>query len=202
MDRTILETKGLTITVGEKTLLREVNLRFFERGMYAVLGENGAGKSTLLKKIYHDSKISPHWIWPEGKKKIAYLGHELGFYSSLNLDENLNYFDTLDAVPTSGRKEELIKRFRLEKRKLDPIHLYSRGMKQKVAIMRVLLSSADIILFDEPYTGLDSESSEVLSGILNEEKQNKLILIVLHSVPKGLECTGQILIKQGKIIVS
>lgn len=202
MDRTILETKGLTITVGEKTLLKEVNLRFFETGMFAILGENGAGKSTLLKKIYHDSKTSPDWHWPQGKKKIVYLSHELGFYSSLNLEENLDYFTSLTGNPSPSRKDELIRLFRLEKRKLDPIHFYSRGMKQKVAILRVLLSSADILLFDEPFTGLDSESSEVFSRILNEEKKSKLILIVLHSVPKELECTGQISIHQGKVFVS
>ncbi|TGL76555.1 ABC transporter ATP-binding protein [Leptospira jelokensis] len=202
MDRTILETNGLTITVGEKTILREVNLRFFERGMFAILGENGVGKSTLLKKIYHDAKTSPKWIWPDGKKKITYLGHELGFYSSLNLEENLRYFAALDGNHSQKRREELIQLFRLEKRKLDPIHLYSRGMKQKVAIMRAVLSSADIILFDEPFTGLDAESSAVFSRILNEEKEKKLILIVLHSVPSELQCTGQILIKQGKVIVS
>lgn len=202
MNRMLLETKGLTITVGEKTLLKEVNLSFFETGLFAVLGENGAGKSTLLKKIYHDSLTSPEWSWPQGKKKIAYLGHELGFYSSLSLEENLDYFAHLDGFHSMERRLELLRLFRLEKRIWDPIHFFSRGMKQKVAIMRVLLSSADVILFDEPYTGLDSESSLVLSSLLSEEKKSKLILVVLHSVPTELNTTGQILIRQGSVLVS
>ncbi|MBL0954544.1 MAG: ABC transporter ATP-binding protein [Leptospira sp.] len=202
MNRMLLETKGLTITVGEKTILREVNLSFFERGLFAVLGENGAGKSTLLKKIFHDSLTSASWTWPLGKRKIAYLGHELGYYSSLSLEENLDYFASLDGNHSMERRMELLKLFRLEKRIWDPIHFFSRGMKQKVAIMRVLLSSAEIILFDEPFTGLDFESSSVLSSILNEEKKSRLILTVLHSIPNELECTGQILIRQGNVFVS
>lgn len=202
MNRILLETKGLTITVGEKTILREVNLSFFEKGLVAVLGENGAGKSTLLKKIYHDSLSSPHWHWPNGKRKVTYLGHELGFYSSLSLEENLNYFASLDGTHSLERRQELLKLFRLEKRIWDPIHLFSRGMKQKVAIMRVLLSNAEVILFDEPYTGLDSESSQILSSILNYEKESKLILVVLHSIPKDLHCSRTISIQQGNVFVS
>ncbi|XDD44970.1 ATP-binding cassette domain-containing protein [Leptospira sp. WS39.C2] len=202
MNRTLLETKGLTITVGEKTIIREANLRFFETGLLPVLGENGAGKTTLLKKIFHESLNSSGWEWPLGKRKIAYLGHELGFYSSLSLEENLDYFGKLDGAHSMERRKELLKLFRLEKRIWDPIHLFSRGMKQKVAIMRVLLSSADLILFDEPYTGLDFESSNVLSSILNEEKKSRLILIVLHSVPKELQCTGEVSIRMGNVFVS
>nr|WP_244288828.1 ABC transporter ATP-binding protein [Leptospira levettii] len=202
MNRMLLETKGLTITVGEKTVLKEVNLSFFESGLLVVLGENGAGKSTLLKKMFHDSLTSPAWTWPLGKRKIAYLGHELGYYSSLSLEENLDYFASLDGAHSLERRMELLRLFRLEKRIWDPIHFFSRGMKQKVAIMRVLLSSAEIILFDEPFTGLDFESSLVLSSILNEEKKSRLVLVVLHSIPSELECTGQILIRQGNVFVS
>ncbi|TGM45163.1 ABC transporter ATP-binding protein [Leptospira biflexa] len=202
MNRMLLETKGLTITVGEKTILREVNLSFFENGLLAVLGENGAGKSTLLKKIFHEALTSPGWHWPNGKKKIAYLGHELGFYSSLSLEENLDYFASLDGAHSIERRNQLLKLFRLEKWIWDPIHLFSRGMKQKVAIMRVLLSSAEVILFDEPYTGLDFDSANILSRILNEEKGSRLILVVLHSIPNELECSGKISIQQGNVFVS
>ncbi len=203
MNQTLLETKALSISVGEKVLLREINLSFFETGLVAVLGENGAGKSTLLKEIYHHSLSSPKWKWNQGKKKLSYLGHELGFYSSLSLKENLDYFAKLDGTkPDLEKRKTLLEAFRLQKRIWDPIHTFSRGMKQKVAILRVFLSSAEIILFDEPYTGLDAESSKILSELLNLESKSRLILIVLHSVPKELQCTSQLQIEKGGVIVT
>ncbi|MCW7482026.1 ABC transporter ATP-binding protein [Leptospira kanakyensis] len=203
MNQTLLETKALSISVGEKVLLREINLSFFETGLVAVLGENGAGKSTLLKEIYHHSLTSPKWKWNQGKKKLSYLGHELGFYSSLSLEENLDYFSKLDGTkPDLEKRKTLLEAFRLQKRIWDPIHTFSRGMKQKVAILRVLLSSAEMILFDEPYTGLDAESSKILSELLNLESKSRIILIVLHSVPKELQCTSQLQIEKGGVIVT
>lgn len=203
MNQTLLETKELTITVGEKVLLREINLSFFQTGLVAVLGENGAGKSTLLKEIYHHSLSSSKWDWTQGKKKITYLGHELGFYSSLSLEENLDYFAKLDGLPPDLKKRNLLlEAFRLQKRIWDPIHTFSRGMKQKVAILRALLSSAEVVLFDEPFTGLDAESSKVLSALLNEESKSRLILIVLHSIPKELQCSKQLQIEKGKVSVT
>ncbi|PJZ45414.1 ABC transporter ATP-binding protein [Leptospira brenneri] len=203
MNQTLLETKALTISVGEKVLLREINLSFFKTGLVAVLGENGAGKSTLLKEIYHHSHSSPKWTWNQGKKKLTYLGHELGFYSSLSLEENLDYFSKLDGrEPDLSKRKELLEAFRLQKRIWDPIHTFSRGMKQKVAILRVLLSSADLILFDEPYTGLDAESSKTLTELLNLESKSRLILIVLHSIPSDLQCTSQLKIEKGGVFVT
>ncbi|TGL37200.1 ABC transporter ATP-binding protein [Leptospira perdikensis] len=203
MNQTLLETKALTINVGEKVLLREINLSFFQTGLVAVLGENGAGKSTLLKEIYHHSPSSAKWKWNQGKKKLAYLGHELGFYSSLSLEENLDYFAKLDEkAPDLEKQTKILEAFRLQKRIWDPIHTFSRGMKQKAAILRVLLSSADIILFDEPYTGLDADSSKIFTELLNLESKSRLILIVLHSIPEGLQCTSQLKMEKGGVFVT
>lgn len=203
MNQTLLETKALTITVGEKVLLREINLSFFQTGLVAVIGENGAGKSTLLKEIYHHSPSSAKWKWNQGKKKLAYLGHELGFYSSLSLEENLDYFSKLDGTtPDLTKRTKGLEAFRLQKRIWDPIHTFSRGMKQKAAILRVFLSSADIILFDEPYTGLDADSSKILTALLNSESKSRLILIVLHSIPPNLQCTSQLKIEKGGVYVT
>lgn len=137
------------------------------------------------------------------QKKITYLGHELGFYSSLSLEENLDYFSKLDGTPFDlTKRNELLEAFRLQKRIWDPIHTFSRGMKQKVAILRTLLSSAEVVLFDEPYTGLDADSSRILSGLLNEESKSRLILIVLHSIPKELQCSSQLQIEKGGVFVT
>lgn len=115
----------------------------------------------------------------------------------------MDYFSKLDGLPPDLRKRNLLlEAFRLQKRIWDPIHTFSRGMKQKVAILRALLSSAEVVLFDEPFTGLDAESSKVLSALLNEESKSRLILIVLHSVPKELQCSKHLQIEKGKVFVT
>ncbi|TGN18382.1 ABC transporter ATP-binding protein [Leptospira idonii] len=193
MAETILECKSLTISVGYKTIFRDLSFSFPETGMVLIQGENGAGKSTLLKEIYHRSSSHPAWVWPKGKKSLSYLGHDLGLYSSLTLTENLDYF--LSLGKRTLPQDELdfwLSRFGLEKRRREPLHTFSRGMKQKAALIRSFLVSPNIVLLDEPYTGLDVASIRLLTDILNEEKSKRLIIIVLHEIPEKLEILSKI----------
>ncbi|BDA79082.1 ABC transporter ATP-binding protein [Leptospira kobayashii] len=190
MPKTILECKSLNLTVGYKTLFRNLSLSFSGPGLYIIQGENGAGKSSFLKEIYHYAKISENWHFPEGEKTISYLGHELGLYTSLSLSENISYYSSLSEISLS--EEDVlawINRFKLEKRTREPVYMFSRGMKQKAALIRTFLSSPEIVLLDEPYTGLDLKSTELFTKILNEEMEKRMILIVLHEIPKGLNHT-------------
>ena len=189
----ILEIKSLTLTVGYKTLFREKHLRFPDKGLIWIQGENGSGKSTLLKEIYLNASDSKQWIWSTGKKTMGYLGHDLGLYSSLSLVENLDFFSSLSSASMSQEEiQEWISYYSLSRRKNDPIYMYSRGMKQKAAIIRSLVTKPQILLLDEPYTGLDQKSIALFSAHLNLEKKKRLILVVLHEIPSGLEIDGTI----------
>ncbi|MDF3819039.1 ATP-binding cassette domain-containing protein [Leptospira sp. 96542] len=206
MDEVLLESQSLSITVGEKTILKEVSIRFFRTGLCIFEGDNGAGKSTLLKEIYHKAKYSQLWHWPLGVKTITYLGHELGLYTSLSLEENLEYFLGLEGGVQLVQKQIpkqkfLLESFHLDKRRFDPVYMFSRGMKQKVALMRCLLSKSEILLFDEPFTGLDQKSVDALVRQLNEESKTRLVIIVLHGIPKTLEWTSKIMIQNGSCYV-
>ncbi|TGL57272.1 ATP-binding cassette domain-containing protein [Leptospira ognonensis] len=184
----ILEINSLTLTVGYKTLFREKQLRFPQTGLILLRGENGVGKSTLLKEIYLNSKNKKSWHWPLGKASISYLGHELGLYSSLSLIENLEYYQSLGPTPISQEElRSLINYYQLSRRASDPIYMFSRGMKQKAAIIRSFVQSPKILLLDEPFTGLDTNSIALFTKQLNREKANRLLVIVLHEIPKGLE---------------
>lgn len=184
----ILEINSLTLTVGYKTLFREKQLRFPKTGLILLRGENGVGKSTLLKEIYLNSKSKKAWNWPHGKVSLSYLGHELGLYSSLSLMENLEYYLSLGPTPISQEElKGLIAYYHLSRRTGDPIYMFSRGMKQKAAIIRSFVQSPKILLMDEPFTGLDSNSISLFTKQLNLEKRNRLLVIVLHEIPLGLE---------------
>ncbi|MCZ8343886.1 MAG: ATP-binding cassette domain-containing protein [Leptospira sp.] len=196
MDDVLLEAKSLTLTVGQKKLLQEANFVFFQSGNVVIEGQNGSGKSSLLKEIYFRSHRSEVWKWNGVPQKISYLSHELGLYTSLSLWENLEFF-LGEKIARSEKSEELLKKFKLEKRIWDPISTYSRGMKQKSALMRILLSEARILLLDEPYTGLDVESSEILTNELNRISKQKLILLVLHGMVNGLTIRDRIQLGKG-----
>jgi heme exporter protein A len=184
----ILENKSLTLTVGYKTLFRNRVLSFSDRGTVLIKGENGSGKSTLLREIYLNSSETTNWIWPHGKKSIGFLGHDLGLYTSLTLSENLDYFSSLSLhAKTSIDIKGLLDFYQLTRRKNDPIYTYSRGMKQKAAIIRCLVSSPEILLLDEPYTGLDIKSMDLFTQHLNQEREKRLIIIVLHQIPASLK---------------
>jgi heme exporter protein A len=189
----ILEIKSLTLTVGYKTLFRDKQLSFPSQGLVLIHGENGVGKSTLLKEIYLNARDGKDWIWPMGKKSIGYLGHDLGLYSSLTLCENLEHFSSLSTSPLSeSDTKSLIEYYGLVRRRNDPLYMYSRGMKQKAAIIRCFVTSPQLLLLDEPYTGLDTGSISLFTKHLNAEKKKRLILIVLHEIPKDLEIDSSI----------
>ena len=183
----ILENKSLTLTVGYKTLFRELPISFPSTGLVLIEGENGAGKTTLLREIYLNGTDSPNWHWPLGKQNIGFLGHELGLYTSLPLEENLRYFSSLSKTSLSESEIlSMVDFYKLTRRKKDPIYTYSRGMKQKAAILRTFVSNPKIILMDEPFTGLDKEAISLFTSHLNREKKDRLIVVVLHEIPGGL----------------
>lgn len=189
----LFEAKSLTLTVGQKKLIQEANFCFFETGLVSVEGENGAGKSSFLKEIYFNARNSKQWEWRTGKKTISYLGHELGLYTSLSLEENLNYFLGENSL-RSEQTRLLLQKFKLQKRIWDPVSTFSRGMKQKSALLRILLGDAPILLLDEPFTGLDLASSKILIEELNILSKSKLIILVLHGQREGLNISDTILL--------
>lgn len=186
-----LEAKGLTLSIGNKTLIRNVSFSVQGPGLMLVSGENGIGKTTFLKSILQ--RDSPALEIKPTSARIGYLGHDLGLYSSLSIRENLEFFG--DLVTGSSLKpevSELMKTFRLNHKSSDPIYTLSRGQKQKVAIMRTLICNPDIILLDEPFTGLDLEGKNNLTEILNFWSKKSMILVVLHEEAGNLEINGNL----------
>ncbi|MCG6169066.1 ABC transporter ATP-binding protein [Leptospira sanjuanensis] len=113
--------------------------------------------------------------------RISYLGHELGLYTSLSLEENLRYFLSIARIEFPKEKvESLLRSFKLWSRREDPIFTFSRGMKQKAALVRALLTGADLILLDEPFTALDRSGLETAIRLLEEHSKNAAVLMVTH----------------------
>lgn len=187
-----------------------------EGEVVGILGENGAGKTTLLRAVAtlleptHGSVTVAGFDTvkesTEVKKRIGVLfGGETGLYDRLTARENLEYFGKLyglDQHEIKARIEDLAKRFGMRQYMDRKVKGFSRGMKQKVAIARTLIHDPDIILFDEPTTGLDITSSNIFRDFIHQLKQqNKTILFSSHIMEEVSQlCDSVMMIHQGELV--
>ncbi|EQA54531.1 ABC transporter ATP-binding protein [Leptospira kmetyi] len=129
----------------------------------------------------HPNKNPNQNVSPSKTPRISYLGHELGLYTSLGLEENLRYFLSIARMEYPAEKvENLLRSFKLWSRRFDPVFTFSRGMKQKAALVRALLTGGDLILLDEPFTALDRSGLETAIRLLEEHSQNSAVMMVTH----------------------
>ena len=197
------------------------NLKFFRDGLNiindisfelspgqitALFGPNGAGKSTLLKLlagIWKPDSGEISWLNKFKNKDfyIGYIGHELFLYKDLTARENLNFFGQLYNTKNLNKKiNNLIKTAGLELWLNEPVRKFSRGMQQKLTICRTFLVSPDLLLLDEPFTGLDSKSTDFLIKLINQNKEIP-VLFTSHNIRQGFKLADNwLILKNGKII--
>ena len=199
----LLECDHLSYSIGFKKILQNISFSVFESGVCLLLGENGTGKSTLLKLIFNSRKNTTAFKASQKLKtgKIAYLGHEPGIYSTLTLRENVSYFSYLyNSTYKEEYLAELLEKFNLRIRLDDRVNTFSSGMKQKAGIICALSGNPDLILLDEPFTGLDKKSSDTLSDILKKQRKISSLIMSTHD-PDSLSgiCDSRFYLKNGEL---
>lgn len=147
------------------------------RGQCRLLaGPNGSGKTTLLRIVaglLRPTGGSLTWFGAADtpdesvRARIGYLGHGVGLYADLTGRENLRFFARLCDADES-RIDGLLTRLELANRADEPIRSYSRGMKQRLAIARAFVHGPDLLLLDEPFTGLDASGADIMETLLRE----------------------------------
>lgn len=198
------------------TALKHVSLQISEGEVMGLLGENGAGKTTLLRSIatliepssgeievagFHTVKQSD-----EVKKRLGVLfGSETGLYDRLTARENLEYFGSLYGLgkhETKVRIEKLAKMFGMRDFLDRKVGGFSKGMRQKVAIARTILHDPDIVLFDEPTTGLDITSSNIFRQLVHQlKREGKTIIFSSHIVEEvTMLCDRVAMIHKGELV--
>ena len=173
MDSRRVETRGLSRRYGRQRALVDVSLTCGGGDAVALVGPNGAGKSTLLAllstlarptagEVLFDGRAAGAW-GPALRKRLGVLGHDVALYPELSARENLTFFARLFGVAgVPAAVADALHRAGLEARADTPVATFSRGMRQRLAIERALLHAPDILLFDEPFTGLDESAAEAL----------------------------------------
>ena len=208
----MIEVSGLVKRYGLNTALRGVNLQVGEGEFVTLVGPNGAGKSTLLRIVAtllepSEGRVSVGgWEFPQHAAKvrrhIGLVSHQPLLYRDLTAAENLTFFARLyelDDVP--DRVNSALRRVGLFSRQRDPVGGFSRGMVQRLTIARATIHEPDVLLFDEPYTGLDQDASLLLDSLLREQAaQGRTILMITHDLVHGLAQSDRVaVLSNGRI---
>lgn len=212
--RPIIEVKGLTKVYGYLPVLKQVDL-CVQRGQFvALLGPNGSGKSTLLKLISSLTKptsgeiVVGGWQIPQEaaavRAQLGMVSHKVLLYENLTARENLEFFAQLYNLPAdeqTPRIAALLNEVGLGKRADSLVRTFSRGMQQRLSIARALLHAPHVLLFDEPYTGLDQDAAAVLDGLLQQaQAQGHTIVMATHQLERAARLADrQVIISRGKV---
>ena len=175
----MIEVRKLVKRFGLKTVLRGLDFRVEAGEFVALLGPNGAGKTTFLRILASLSRPSLGEVAIAGyrlpsqaaavRQRLGVVSHLPLLYGDLTADENLRFYGRMYTVPRLDQRiVEVLDLVGLSARRRDLVRTYSRGMQQRLAIGRAMLHDPEVILFDEPYTGLDQEASNMLDGVLRQ----------------------------------
>ena len=172
----ILKTTNLTKRFGKFTALDGVNIEVNEGEVYGFIGPNGAGKSTtirvllgILKATEGTAEIFGKDAWSDAveiHKRLAYVPGDVNLWSNLTGGEVIDLFVKLRGGNNKNRREELIKKFDLDPTK--KCRTYSKGNRQKVALVAAFSSDADLYILDEPTSGLDPLMEQVFQECVIE----------------------------------
>jgi ABC-2 type transport system ATP-binding protein len=187
-------TKDFTDIWGRPTVRSVENLNFsIRRGeVFGLLGPNGAGKTTTIKLILGllfptAGSVRVLGADPrdtQSKQKIGYLPEESYLHRFLNAEETLDFYGRLFDLPKVERRRrsaELIERVGLKHAAKRPLREYSKGMVRRVGLAQCLINNPDLVLLDEPTSGMDPIGSrEIKDLILDLKKQGKTVLLSSH----------------------
>ncbi|ABB14316.1 ABC transporter ATP-binding protein [Carboxydothermus hydrogenoformans] len=209
----MIEVKNVTKKIGDKVILKNISFNVEDGQFITVLGPNGAGKSTLFKILSLLMKPTSGVIKINGiavneggvalRKKLGVISHNSFLYDSLSARDNLLFYGKMYGVKNlEERVREVIQQVGLELSFYQQVKTFSRGMLQRLAIARCLLNDPEIVLFDEPYTGLDQQAIDILNNVLKTLKQRKrTILMITHNFEEGVELSDRILIlNRGQLV--
>ena len=212
----MIEVKNLTKKFGEITAVDSLTFQVAKGEVFGLLGPNGAGKTTtirmlccLISRTSGDAQIAGYQIGNGAdslaiRKLIGLVPDNIGLYEELSAYENLDYYGKLYECPAGERKEKIeyfLKMMELWEKRDQPISDFSKGMKQKVAIVRALIHDPRLLFFDEPTTNLDPESSRVVRDfILKLKKDGKTVFINTHNLDEAQRICDRIGILKTKLL--
>ena len=205
----ILELRGLRKTYGSFVAVDSLDLEIPRGCIYGVLGPNGAGKSTTIRMLMNIYMPDSGSILFDGRPldraatdRIAYLPEERGLYKKMKVLDHVIYLAQLKGLDASTAKQragEWLERFDLSDRADGKVDELSKGMQQKLQFIGCILADPDMIILDEPFSGLDPINVRLLTEIIHEQKAaGRTVLFSTHVLEQAEKlCDSIFLIHRG-----
>lgn len=203
---------NLSKRYGKKEAIKNLSLKI-PSGMYGLLGRNGAGKTSLMRILAALSVPTNGDIWLNGvsmketakiREMVGYLPQDFSMYRSMTVLGAMDYLGLLSDIPKEIRKEridELLEKVNLKDNARTKIKALSGGMKRRLGIAQALLHNPQILIVDEPTTGLDPEERIRFRNLLSDFADDRIVLLSTH-IASDIEsiCDGVAVLNDGRLL--
>ncbi|SCQ19757.1 putative ABC transporter ATP-binding protein YxlF [Tannerella forsythia] len=210
----MLEIRNLNKKYSDKITLFNINFNIRPKSIVGLLGPNGAGKTTFIRilagiisadsgEIIFDKK---NWLQHKNYN-IGYLPEERGLYKNMKVGEHLLYLALMKGISYQQAKAAIgkwLNKFNIADWKNKKIEQLSKGMQQKVQFIGTVIHKPNILILDEPFSGLDPITTQEIGVIINEEKERGCTIVLSSHNMDSVEtfCDNVVLINKGKIVLS
>lgn len=208
-----LEVKNITKTFGDKEILHGISFEAENGRALGLLGRNGAGKTTTIRILMNVFKANAGEIFLDGKPfdpkkfQIGYLPEERGLYPKKTVMEQMLYLAKLRGVSAAEAKknsQRWLKRLEVEEYAPRKLETLSKGNQQKVQLAATLVCNPQIVILDEPFSGLDPVNSQILKDVVAELiEENRVVIFSSHQMSYVEEfCEHIVIIDKGCVALS
>ena len=204
--------KNVSKTFTGKKVVDNISFSLEEPGVFGLLGTNGAGKTTTIRMLLGIIKKDSGEITWNGKKvdrksvNFGYLPEERGVYPKVKIYDQLMYFAELKGMKRSEADKtinEWAKRLKVEEYMQQPAEKLSKGNQQKIQFMTAIIHNPELVVLDEPFSGLDPVNTELLKNtIIDLVKNGKYVIMSAHQMATIEEfCSDILILNKGKTVL-
>jgi heme exporter protein A len=211
----MIQVRKLVKRFGSKEVLRGIDFHVEQGEFVVLLGPNGAGKTTFLRILSSLARPTMGEVWIGGyripqqaalvRRSLGVISHQPLLYGDLSAEGNLIFYGRMYDLQTLNlRVDQVLSLVGLRLRRRDRVRELSRGMQQRLAIARAILHDPELLLLDEPHTGLDQEAASMLDAILKEvATRGRTVVMTTHDLARAADLGTRVdILSKGLIVTS